>query len=295
MTTSFKATMASLIGYAIFGFSFIFSKLALETAPPFVLMAVRFLVAFLVLNLVLLTGKVKLRLKGKPIGLLLLLGLLQPVLYFIFETYGIRMTTASLSGVIIGLVPVVGLVCGAVFLKEKCTAVQVVCTILSVLGVALTTTGGVGTVSMPGVLLLFGAAISSALFAVLSRKVANQVQPFERTWVMFLLGSIVFSVVALVQNGNDFSVLSVTFSKPTFWLSILYLAAASSVGAFLLINYSLTYISAGRSLIFSNFTTVISVLAGILILGDDFSPLQMVGIVIIILGVFGVSWQKKAK
>ena len=67
----------------------------------------------------------------------------------------------------------------------------------------------------------------------------------------------------------------------------------SSVGAFLLINYSLNHISAGRTLIFSNFTTVISILAGIFILGEQFSLMQLLGIVIITVSVFGVSYQKE--
>ena len=56
----------------------------------------------------------------------------------------------------------------------------------------------------------------------------------------------------------------------------------------------ISHISAGRALIFSNFTTVISVLAGIFIMGDSFTVVQLAGIVIITLSVFGVSAQKEA-
>ena len=70
-----KATLAGLLGYSIFGFSFLFSKIALETAAPFVLLAARFLLAFLALNLLLLTPSAQLSLRGKPLKLLLLLGL----------------------------------------------------------------------------------------------------------------------------------------------------------------------------------------------------------------------------
>ena len=54
--------------------------------------------AFLALNVVLLFGKAKISLKGKPLGSLLLLGFIQPVCYFIFETYGINSTSAAFSG-----------------------------------------------------------------------------------------------------------------------------------------------------------------------------------------------------
>lgn len=293
MNQTWKATLAGLLGYGIFGFSFLFSKIALDLVSPGVLLSVRFLVAFGVMNLLLLTGKQRISLRGKPVGMLLLLGLVQPVLYFLFEAYGISMTSASFSGVMIGLAPVVGLVFGVLFLKERCTLFQALCTVLSVVGVAMTTTGGFGDIPLLGFFLLLGAVVSAALFAILSRTTAEHFSPFERTYVMFALGSAVFTAIALWQNRQDLTVLTAAMNQWTFWAAIIYLAVVSSVCAFLLINYSLSHISAGRALIFSNFTTVISVLAGIFIMGDSFAPVQLVGIVIITLSVFGVSAQKE--
>ena len=293
MKRSTLATLASLAGYSIFGFSFLFSKLALDMTSPFVLLSVRFLTAFLVLNLLLLTKRVSISLKNKPVLPLLLMGLVQPVIYFICEAYGIAMTSSSFSGVMIGLVPVVGLIFGVLFLKEKCTLFQVACTLCSVVGVTLTTSGGMGTFSLPGFLLLLGAVTSGALFTVLSRSIADHFSAFERTYVMFALGSAVFTAIAAVESRGNVAALAAPLTSPAFWGAVLYLAVVSSVCAFLLINFSLNHISAGRSLIFSNFTTVISVLAGIFLMGDAFSPIQLLGIAIITASVFGVSWQKE--
>ena len=293
MKRSTLATLASLAGYSIFGFSFLFSKLALDMTSPFVLLSVRFLTAFLVLNLLLLTKRVSISLKNKPVLPLLLMGLVQPVIYFICEAYGIAMTSSSFSGVMIGLVPVAGLIFGVLFLKEKCTLFQVACTLCSVVGVTLTTSGGMGTFSLPGFLLLLGAVTSGALFTVLSRSIAGHFSAFERTYVMFALGSAVFTAIAAVESRGNVAALAAPLTSPAFWGAVLYLAVVSSVCAFLLINFSLNHISAGRSLIFSNFTTVISVLAGIFLMGDAFSPIQLLGIAIITASVFGVSWQKE--
>lgn len=295
MTKNSKATLGALLGYSIFGFSFLFSKTALGFASPFFLLGVRFLLAFLALNIVLLFGKAKISLEGKPLGSLLLLGFIQPVCYFIFETYGINSTSAAFSGVMIGMVPVVGLIFGILFLKEKCSLLQGACTVFSVFGVYLTTSGGFGNVSAKGFLLLFGAVVSAALFTILSRKTAEHFSAFERTYVMFLLGSAVFIPMAILEHGSDLSLMLKPFPEPLFWVSVLYLAVVSSVCAFLLINSALNHIPAGRALIFSNFTTVISVLAGIFIMGDSFSAVQLLGIGIITLSVFGVSYQKEKK
>ncbi len=294
MPSTTKATLAGLLGYSIFGFSFLFSKTALDLTTPFTLLSVRFLTAFLVLNLLLLTGKMSIRLKGKPVGLLLLMGLVQPVLYFICETYGIALTTSSFAGVMIGLAPVVGLLFGTLFLKEACTAFQVVCAGLSVLGVVLTTTGGFGTFSMVGFCLLLVAVVSASLFTVISRGISDRFSPFERTYVMFAMGCTAFTGIALVQNHGDLSAWVIPLTTPAFWGSVLYLAVVSSVCAFLLINYAVNHLSAGRTLILSNFTTVISVLAGIFIMGDTFTITQLAGIAIILFSVFGVSFRKES-
>ena len=291
MSQTTKATVAALLGYSIFGFSFLFSKLGLGVATPLVMISVRFLTAFLTLNILLLTGVIKLSFSGKPVVKLLLFGFISPVLYFILESYGISMSTVAFSGLMIGLSPVIGLVFGVLFLKERCTWLQAVCSVLSVVGVAMTSTGGLGTISLSGFLVLLATAVCAALFPILSRSTSDQFSAYERTYMMIGMGSVVFPILALFQNRNDLQAVVAPLSSGLFWVAVLYLAVLSSVGAFLLINYSLSHITAGRTLIYSNFTTVISVLAGIFILGDQFSLLQLLGICIITLSVFGVSIQ----
>lgn len=292
MKPSTKATLMALTGYSIWGFSFLFSKLAIGVATPFVMLAVRFVVAFIAVNLLVLTGKMNFDLKGKPIGPLLLLGLVQPVLYFIFETYGIALTSSSFAGVMIGLVPVVGLVFGCLALKEPCSLRQVVCAVASIIGVMMTTVGGLGTLSLPGTLLLAGAVLCAVLFNSISRGASKQFTAFERTYVMFALGSVFYMVIALIENRGDLSVFTTALSSPGFLIAVLYLSVASSVCAFLLINSAVNELSVGKISVFNNFVTVISVLAGIFIMKDSFTALQLVGIVIITLSVFGVSYQK---
>ena len=94
MSTRTKAILAVICGNTIFGFSFIFSKMALQITVPSVLIAVRFLAAFVVLNLIVLIGRprVEFSLKGKPLRYVLLLALFQPILYFLCESYGIVYT-----------------------------------------------------------------------------------------------------------------------------------------------------------------------------------------------------------
>ena len=92
MNNTVKATLAALLSNAIFGFSFLFSKLALDHAEPSILLSIRFITAFTLMNLLLLSGKQKIAFRGKPVGKLLLMGLIQPVIYYVCETNGIALT-----------------------------------------------------------------------------------------------------------------------------------------------------------------------------------------------------------
>ena len=53
----FAGAAAALAANTIFGFSFIFSKMALSAAHPLIILSVRFTVAFIVMSLLALTGK----------------------------------------------------------------------------------------------------------------------------------------------------------------------------------------------------------------------------------------------
>ena len=65
------------------------------------------------------------------------------------------------------------------------------------------------------------------------------------------------------------------------------------VGAFFLLNFAMSHVSVAISSIFANFSTVISVLAGIFIMGDDFTLPQIAGIVLITACVAGVPLPQK--
>lgn len=289
------ATLAALLGYSIFGVSFMASSVALSQASPLVLLAARFGTAFLALNLIVLFGRIPMSFRGKPIKLLLLLGIIHPVIYYICENYGIAMTSTTFSGVMLGTIPVFGLLFGRLCLKEPVSLTQFICAVVSILGVGLTSAGGEVSFSAPGVVLLLSAATASALFNVISRNLSMHFSPVERTYIMFAFGSVVFPAIALFQNRHDLSAVLIPLSSPSFWAATLFLSLASSVGAFLLLNFANSHISASRVSLFTNCATVISILLGIFVMGDSFSLLQLSGIILITASMFVVSLpQKKA-
>ena len=230
-----KAVAAAVLGNSFFGLSFLFSKVALERLEPFVLLAVRFIVAFVMLNLVLLTGKVKIRLTGKPVQKILMLGLVQPVLYFTFENYGIRGTSTAFAGTLLAIVPVITLIAGVLFRKEIPSRLQVFGAVLSVIGVAVISLAQQrGSNEAGGVAFLFCAVVSSVGYNLLMRDTADSFTSFERTYVMIGLGSLFFTCFLVIQSGGALGRLA-----PKMW-GLMGPALPAAVGAGRLGEYFLS-------------------------------------------------------
>lgn len=284
--------IAALLANIIFGFSFIFSKTALSVSHPLIILSVRFTFAFIFLNILLISGRFKIKLKGKPKTKLIFMSLAQPLLYFIFELYGLSMVSSALSGVIIALVPVVVIILARIILKENATVLQTVCTLISIIGVsAISIISNDGSKNhFLGIILLVCAVICASVFNILSRSESAYFSPFERTYVMFLIGVIGFNLIAvLTLKENYFPLLIASLSNIKFLTAIIYLSLFSSVLAFLLYNFSTTVISVVQSSSFSNIITAVTVLAGVVILKESFSFFEYILCVIIVLGVWGVN------
>jgi len=288
-----KGSIAALLVNIIFGFSFLFSKVALNYAHPLVILAVRFTVAFAVLNLLWLFGVFKLNFKGKDKKLIILMSLAQPILYYVFELYGIDNTSSAMSGIIISLEPVAVIILATLFLKEKPTKSQVIFTILSLVSIviiSILSDNGVKN-KLFGIILLAGATLCAAIFSILSRKTSTQYSPFERTYIMFLVGTVGFNAITFASLRGDYAnEIASASCHIEFWGAIFYLAVISSIVAFMLFNYATGVITPVRSASFSNLITVVSVLAGILILGEPMmSPVEILCCLAVIIGVMGVN------
>ncbi len=296
--TRSKALLAALIGNSIFGFSFLFSKIALNITIPEVLVAVRFVVAFFVLNILVVIGKrikdkdgnplLEFSLKGKPKKYLILLAIIQPVIYFLAESYGIKYTSSAFAGTIIAVIPLIGVVLDVMIMHVQVTKKQVICAFASVMGVAVTTLGAEDmSATWLGLSMLLIAVVSGSLFYVFSKKAGEHFNAIERTYGMFAVASVTFVLIALIQCKGEYNVwIGEAFRNVNFWYAILYLSVVSSVTAFVVLNYASTYITVSEASIFANLTTVISIIAGVVILKESFTIQQFVGAVIIIISVY---------
>lgn len=309
MSNSRKHTLAVItacIAFVIFGFSFMFSSIALSITSTMVLLCFRFTVAVITLTVVVavnsLVGRIRgkawfsFSLKGKPMGGLLLLGIVQPVLYLVFENSSIRYTSSAVTGTVLAVVPVICILADVFISRESVSKLQVVCAVACVAGVALVETGGETRISFLGFFCLLMTLVCDVGYYILSRRASRQFSPLEVTYVMFLMGMIVFVPAALIQGQGQMAELFLpAIQSAPFWGSVVFLGAVSSVGAYGLLNYANATLTNSEASLIGNIATVVSVLAGVLLLRDPFSPLQAIGVVVILIFVTLANLPKRKK
>lgn len=287
----------ALITNIIFGLSFLFTKKALMVSNPITLVAFRFLLAFIIMSLLIAFKVIKVNYKNKPMKWLIVLAIIEPIIYFIFETYGLQRTSISLGGLMIALIPIVVTILAIYFLNEKPSRKQVLSIILSVSGVVLIIlmdgSKNSGN-SILGVLFLSVAVFSAAFFNIIARKISKHFTAIEVTYFMMFLGAIFFNIVSVsnhILNGslsNYFEPLK----SSSFVLSILYLGILSSIVAYFLANFTLSKMEASKSAIFANISTIVSIIAGVIFLKENFHLYHTIGSAMILMGVWGTNYYK---
>ncbi|MBQ5992106.1 MAG: DMT family transporter [Clostridia bacterium] len=284
--------LAAVISHVFWGFSFLATKSALGVADMYLLLSHRFLIAFAVMNLLLLFRVVKIdfRGKGKRIFWPLLMGLMEPVIYFIGEELGVIHSTTIFSGVMIAVIPIVSIFAAIPFLHEKPTLGQVLFSFLSVggvIGIGLLTHSG-GALDWIGVVGLIVAVVSAAAYGILDRGLSAAFTAFERTYLMIGMGAVCFTPIALVRTRFDFGTFFAPLADVKFLLPVLFLSVCCSVVSYFLLSYMATYMTVTRSTVYANLTTAVSVIAGALILKEPFTWLSAVFCVVILVGIYGV-------
>ena len=288
-----KTALAAVIAAnAIWGFSFMATSLALKHLSVSMLLSMRFTGSLVIMLAVIISGRAHFSIKGKPLGLFLLMGLCEPVIYFIAETYGVKHTNSSFSGLTLSLVPITTAALSAVILKEHLSLKKLMWIVCSVAGVALISVSQTsdGVIEAKGVLYLLISMLAASFYSILSRRVSVDFSSFERTFIMMLMGCAAFTGLALVQEGPSYGrIFAEALSQREVVLPLLFLSAVCSVIAFFCLNYGMTYLEVSRVVVFTNITPVVSVIAGTVLLGEPFPAVCVAGMILILTGLFMVN------
>ena len=272
MRTKVIAYTLAVLSSIFFGLTFLGAKIALTELDPIQVLACRWAVCLLLYLILIAVGAIKVKLRGKSIKWLLLLGFAQPCISQIFETVGIDMVTASESAIIYAMIPMM-VALGMLIAFAGIVVSTILAEDFSV--------GG----KLMGYMILLIAVLFAAIYTILSEKLADGFTATERSFALAVMGFTWFNLI-MIGQGNGLEAYRICFSNPEIGLAILFLGAAGSFGGYFMFNYAVSHIPAAQtSTINTNLLSLTGVVAGILVQGDAFGWYTVVGMAMIIVGV----------
>lgn len=215
----------------------------------------------------------------------LVLAFLEPFIYSICETSGVKLVSGSMSSIIVATIPLfVPFGMAAVF-KERIRPVTLVGIVLSLVGLSVMFFfGGNESVdSNPkGLLFLFGAVLTAVVFTIVLVKLIKKYKPFTITAYQNLFGCLYFIPLMLLLDGSHLANLSYS---PKMIVLILILGIFCSTLAYVFYNIGIARLGASAACIFTNSIPIFSLAAAIIIGQETLTWSKPLGVIIVIIGV----------
>ena len=227
-------------------------------------------------------------LSRSTIRLIFLESLLGNFLFTLCMLYGVSMTSAVSAGVIMAAIPAVVALLSWFFLRERigvrvwaaiaCAAFGIGLLALSKTAAGLPSTHGS---ELLGNLLLFGAVVCEAAYAVIGKRLTGTLSPKRITALINLWGFILMTPMGLYTALRfDFGTVAVGN-----WVLLTFYALAASVWTVWLWMTGLKAVPAARAGVFTVMLPITSALVGVLLLGETLRGVQVLAFAIALLGL----------
>ncbi|OCA87947.1 transporter [Bacillus sp. FJAT-27225] len=288
--------MSATLNALIVGLSFLFTKQAVEASSPLDTLAFRFTAAFLAVSFLMAIKVIKTDFgRFRQYLRVLPLTLLYPTSFFIFQAYGLETISSSEAGILSAIIPILTLILASIFLRERTNLLQKLSIVISVGGVIFIFVMKGSSISFAdwkGIIYMMLSCLSIAGYTVMARKLTKEYDPIEITYFMLGVGFLIFNVIAIglhLYNGT-LSSFAKPMTNPGYIVAILFLGVLASFLTSLLSNFAISKIPASRMSVFGNMSTVISIVAGAVILNEDVYSYHIIGSILIIVGVLGTNY-----
>jgi len=309
MTQRSKALIALITTVLLWGLSFISIKISMAVFGPMTLGALRFSMALILLFFIKKKLAPEEKADRKDLPLLIGAGLAGVTLYFYFENNGVALIPASEASIIVGSVPVLVMIIGileekiinarkrkaGIYVEKMSLLNKIVLpgtgAIISLAGVALV--AGVsfalrGTIK--GYLFMFGACISWIFYLYIIRSLFKRHSQIFVIFWQSIVGSLGFLPFAILES------VKVPWQMPGLyvWGNVIFLGICCSAAAYWCYAYAMQGLGVRVASLFINFIPVVSAIGGFFILGERLEPLQWLGAVLVLAGVYIVMFTQKA-
>jgi len=275
----------ALAAMLFWGMSFVWTSRLLVHFQPVTIIFIRLLIssAFLFL-LMIVSGRFE-RIRREDTWLLLGSTVFNPFLYFLGENFGVKLTSATISSVIIATIPVFSPLIAWLTFREKISRLNIFGIFVSFSGVAIMLASRDLSFSGEGkgVLFLFGAVFSALVFSVFLKKLTQKYSPVTLVAWQNILGALMFLPVFLVFESNRISAVHLNYEIVS---SFLFLSVFASSLAFVFFAKTVKEIGISKANIYSNLIPVFTAFFSYFLIAEPFTIQKISGIILVVGGVY---------
>ena len=243
----------------------------------------RQLFAVLVFALIILVrDRAKFRIPLKDLGLLMLVGLVNGVMFNFLYFYTIVHSRASIAVVLLYTSPVFVMILARVFFKEKITGLKFIALVLTVIGCVLVT-GVIGEGYTPPPAAILTGVLTGLAYALNNILTSAAVKKNDPLTVTFY--TLFFSFLFLIPFSGWNSLTSLCGANPMILLVAFLMCIVTAVLAQYFFSVGLGLIESGKAAIYGATEPIVGSLVGILIFHEESNFMKIAGIIMVIVAI----------
>jgi drug/metabolite transporter (DMT)-like permease len=276
--------LSLLVLALMWGTSYAFIKLGVQTLPTFTLIASRLFIGFVFLAAVVAIAREPLPRSPRIYLHLLVMAVINIVIPFFLITTAERSVDSAIAAIINGAVPLVVILLAAlVFHDEPITLGRLIGLLVGYAGVIVIVSPGLARSTgseISGELALVGSTIAYGVGAVYSRRNMRGLRPMIPAMFQVGFAFVIVSVLALTTE-NPFGV---AWNGDAL-LAVSWLGIFGSGAAYLLNFRLLSRIGATRTSILAYFLPIIGIISGALMFQEQIDPVVLAGTALVLGGI----------
>ena len=281
----------------LWGGSFFFAEIALESLPPLTIVTLRVGLAAITLWLVVLALKLPIP-NSPPIWIAFLtMGLLNNVLPFSLIVWGQSQISSGLAAILNATAPLFGVIVAGILLRdESATPLKITGVVVGFAGViVMMDLSSIATSSLLAQLAILAAALSYACASVYGRRFkATGLNPILVAAGQVTGSTLLLLPIALWVDGND----PYANVPAQIWAAIISLAMFSTAAAYILYFKLLASAGATNILLVTLLVPVSAILLGWLFLEESLQTPHIIGMAMIALGLSAIDgrlWRRASE
>jgi drug/metabolite transporter (DMT)-like permease len=274
----------SLLVTLIWASTFVVVKIGLETLGPLTIAGLRYsLGAVVLLPFLIKRQSLKTPISEELWLRLILIGVSAYTIGNGALFWGLKYVPATTGSFLMSLIPLLVLAGGALLLREIPTRWQIFGVLLSLFGSVLFFSSGMSPGEPKGIVIVGVGLIGFLAFSLLGRGIARdgKLDTLTLTALPLAIGGILSMLLALIVEG-------IPQFTPKSILIVLFLAVVNTSLGYLLYNHSLRELTALEMNMVLNLSPIFTALLSWVLLGETLSMVQILGMMVVIVGVIFV-------